>query len=167
MGKRGPAKTPTNILKARDSGLVTQRGDEPQPPTGDVDCPGWVDPLAVAYWDYYYPICKDMNVLTLADMPAFQLMCVHLSNAQRFQERLYECLDPEKGGSPGADVTKTGSGYRAPNPLIAMIRNESGMALKYMARFGLTPADRANVRVSETGGKDKSKGRFFDNGGRN
>lgn len=53
MGKRGPAPTPTNILKLRGSTLVTERRlrSEVKGPTGNPECPDWLDEDAKAMWE--------------------------------------------------------------------------------------------------------------------
>ena len=42
MGKRGPGKTPTAILKLRGSGLVPSRKGEPKPKKERPRCPLWI-----------------------------------------------------------------------------------------------------------------------------
>jgi P27 family predicted phage terminase small subunit len=79
MGRRGPAPTPTNILKLRGSTLVTKRREESEarPPREVPDPPDWLatDPDAKAAWDHLVPLLEAIGILTKLDANSLSRYC--------------------------------------------------------------------------------------------
>jgi phage terminase small subunit len=69
MGRRGPAPTPTPLLKLRGSTLITKKREraEVKGPEGRPDCPDWLKDDARAAWDYLVPQLETMGILTRID----------------------------------------------------------------------------------------------------
>ncbi len=69
MGRRGPAPTPTNLLRLRGSPLATKRRDrtEPKPDPTRPRCPSWLDEEAKAAWRQLVPHLDAMRVMTRID----------------------------------------------------------------------------------------------------
>ena len=51
MGKRGPPRTPTSVLKLRGSWRGNVRGDEPEPKHDRPQFPEWLSAEERAAWD--------------------------------------------------------------------------------------------------------------------
>ena len=80
MGRRGPAPTPTRILKIRGSTLVTRKREagEVQGPSGIPDRPDWLDVDSLVTWDSLVPLLIQMGVLTRVDGKALTVRCKSL-----------------------------------------------------------------------------------------
>jgi P27 family predicted phage terminase small subunit len=75
MGRRGPAPTPTAILRLRGSPLAKRNRHEPKGPPGKPRCPEWLDDDAKAAWRHLIPQLDLMGVLTRIDGNALARYC--------------------------------------------------------------------------------------------
>ena len=77
MARRGPAPTPTPVLKLRGSTLATKRREqlEAKGPAGVPDCPDWLDEQTRQVWDQLVPLLEGMGVLTRVDGNALSRYC--------------------------------------------------------------------------------------------
>src|SRR5262252_2765357 len=48
---------------------------EPVPPAGELVMPAWLSARARTVWGQLAPVCTGMGTLTVADLPAFALLC--------------------------------------------------------------------------------------------
>jgi len=142
MGRRGPPKTPTELLRLSGSWRANSRPGEPTPPAGRPDAPEWLSPRALEYWHGLVPVLEEMNLLSEADGDALALYVQSLA-------RLAECEEI---------VTREGLTYTqlAEDGSIRMIRArpEQRMAKELYTtvsrlgqQFGLSPASRAHLDV--------------------
>ncbi len=92
MGRRGPAPTPTNILKLRGSTLVTERRlrSEVKGPIGHPDCPAWLDEDARAMWDKLIPQLSAMGILSRIDGNALARYCRFWSRWKKAEDFITE-----------------------------------------------------------------------------
>ncbi|MCK6483035.1 MAG: phage terminase small subunit P27 family [Phycisphaerae bacterium] len=163
MGRRGPAPTPTPILKLRGSTLVTQRREarEVRGPSGLPDCPEWLaaDAEARAAWDQLVPLLETMGVLTRIDGHALARYCRLWSRwrkAEAFLDKHGE-MYPIKDDSG----TKTKCFIQWPQVSIALKLAQQLTRLE--AEFGMTPSARARIQLQRgEGATSSAKSRFFE-----
>ena len=131
MGKRGPKPDPV---------AVDKHGNDIAPPLGDVDPPSYLDPDAVAVWHRLAPSLAERGVLTAWDVDTFAVFVsavVHHSRAVRaVNER-------------GVLVKQRSSQVK--NPALQIARDSAATIASFAAKFGLTPADRAKLRLETAG----------------
>ena len=161
MGKRGPAKTPTPILKARGSWLAATRNGEPQPDNGEPPCPEWLAAAALDAWQYLAPKLEAMGVLTRIDGNALSRYCELWGRWQKAADFLREHGDVY----PAKDAEGRVTGFEQ-WPQVNIVAKLGGELHRLEQQFGLTPASRAGLSISANHGKDKDKGRarFFSAG---
>lgn len=139
MGKRGPAKTPTNLAVVRGETRPSRvNHNEPTPPTTLPEPPEYLDLDALGVWRRLAPSLHTRGVLTAWDVDAFAAFCT----AVVMHRRAVELVNRE-----GA-VIRNGS-VRAKHPGMQVIRDQAAMMVTLGGRFGLTPADRANIRLDD------------------
>ena len=143
MGRRGPTGRPAH-LKALD-GCREDRinRDEPTPAAGAVVCPVDLPEDARSVWERLAPDLIDKRVMTAWDVDTFAVFC----RATAMHNRA--AIEVESGplmvdGSHGGRVVN--SAIRAQQMYADMMRT-SGQ------RFGLTPGDRAALKVDDDGGR--------------
>ena len=149
MGSRGPASTPTSILKIRGSRLAREREKqgEPQPDRGIPTRPHSVVKESRAVWTAVTKMLDDMAVLTRVDggqLERYCLMFVQWRQIQRIIQR-FSGTDDMLIGSLRNDETRS------------IVRNSWAEAHKLDAglkqiemQFGLTPAARARLSCLST-----------------
>ena len=141
MGKRGPAPTPTEILRLHGSRLVEQRTGEPQPPAGSPPCPEWMNATARLIWDQVIENLASMGVLKKTDGNAIARYCmlfVEWCDCSHFIQ--------EKGYSREI-VTEKGGVYDQQYPEVNIRNRLNTDLLRLEQQFGLTPAARASIQV--------------------
>lgn len=165
MGTRGPAATPTSILKIRGSRLAREREKqgEPQPDRGVPTRPHSVVKESRAVWTAVTKMLNDMQVLTVIDggqLERYCLMFVQWRQIQRVVSR-FGSTDDMLIASLRNDETRS------------ILRNlwaeyhRLNQALKQTEmQFGLTPAARARLTCMVAGESEKVQGdeladRFF------
>jgi P27 family predicted phage terminase small subunit len=165
MGQRGPAPTPTPILKLRSSTLVTQkRADaEVKGPTGRPKCLKWLDPAAKAVWKQLIPQLETMGILSTVDRNALARYCqlwARWKKAELFIQQHGEAypLKDENGKIK----------YLQPFPQVSIAHKLAALLTRLEHEFGMTPSARARLYAPDaalrnTANADKS--RFFNNAG--
>ena len=156
MGGKGPAPTPTNILKARGSWKVNERKDEPEYETVKPKMPAWLDKEAKKEWRQIAPQLANARVLTKVDCIALARYCQLVSRWKQAEIFLIE------HGMTYVDKFKS----THPFPQIKISKDCADQLLRMEHEFGLTPSARTRIKAApETkekpkGGKDKA--RFFN-----
>lgn len=148
MGKRGPAKTPTNILRMRGSWLADTRKAEPQARQGVPSCPAFLagDDLAEQVWSDACNELAVMGILSTADGVTLGAYCEVVAEYQRLAKRSREVL------ADGGDI---------PKQLIDVKNKARADLLRYAAHFGLTPSARASIDLgNKSGGGDEDEKNF-------
>jgi phage terminase small subunit len=116
MGRRGPPRTPTALLKLRGSWRAKTRQDEPQPPPGLPVCPDWLNPEEAAEWQRLVALLAASDVVSVLDATELARYCRLLVKWRNYK-----------------DPTRPGAVRIAPT------------LAQLSAEFGLTPASRARV----------------------
>jgi len=149
VAKRGPAATPTDILKLRGSRRGDRRPNEPKPPKGQPRCPSRLTKEEKSVWKQLVAILREMNVLTVADGNALARYCVMWCEWWRCDAHLkkYGLSFPMKRiVGKGKDERTEVIGFQ-PFPELVQ-RNKLSVELRRLeAEFGLTPAARTRIQV--------------------
>lgn len=150
MGKRGPAKKPTNLALLHGDRKDRVNTSEPHPSTLDVTSPGWLSDQARQVWEHIAPDLETKGVLTAWDTEAFACWCdavVRRRTAARNLREQGEVIEAPVFNKNG-DVT----GHRMTKSPWTLVLNEADAQVqRYGARFGLTPSDRADLHIGEAG----------------
>lgn len=164
MGRRGPAPTPTPILRLRGSKRVTKTRLEREVagPAGAPECPDWLDADARAAWDGLVPLLELMGVLSRADGHALARYCRLWSRwrkAEAFIDKHGE-MYPLKDDAGG---TKCFAQW----PQVAIANKLAQQLTRLEAEFGLTPAARSRIQLERPTAlrADHGKARYFDDVG--
>lgn len=151
MGARGPHPR-SNHLKALDGVREdTINRDEPIPGDGDIVCPADVRGEARRVWESLAPDLIDKRVLRAWDVEAFAAYC---RMAALFKEAAAEV---EAG-----PLMIPGSHHgTVQNPAIRVMQSALEGMIKMGGRFGLTPSDRAGLKISDDGGARSGAARLL------
>ena len=148
MGRRGPPKTPTPVLKARGSKLVKHRPDaaiQAETPA----CPAWLSVDARKVWQQVVPQLESRGVLTLIEQGVLARFCDLTARYRATAEYLNE---------HGPSVfDKDGNTQERPEMGRLLKLNEALGRLD--AKLGTTPADRG-AAMPVTHGKSKKASLF-------
>lgn len=165
----GRRPTPTALkLVTGNAGKRAINTSEPRPSTtkGPV-MPSYLSPKAKAAWKKLTKLLKDMGVLTAADGFALERLCdvyaeiLELRDEIAKNGRTYESirqLDDIADQQDGLDDNDSGLGLEQrlikPNPAVAMLADADRRFKSYLVEFGLTPAARTKIQVTNN---DKGK----------
>ena len=143
MGKRGFTPRPTHLRALEGVEESRLNRDEPIPSENAIVAPVGLEPAAQAIWDRLAPDMIGKRVLTCWDVDEF-------ANGCRIQAALNRALD----NIEGAPLTSDGSnGNTIMNPAIRVVTSLEATLRSIWSRFGLTPGDRAQLRVDHSGGQ--------------
>ena len=158
MGGRGSGRKPRSshlkMLEGAPPGRINY--DEPIPPEGVIVPPGELPEDAMEVWRRKAPNLIAMRVLTVCDVDAFAAYC----RAVALFNRAAEQVERE-----GASTERPYRGQVASPAFRAMVAAEK-MMTSIGARFGMTPADRASLKVEGNVGARGGPGRLLDGCGR-
>lgn len=149
MGKRGPAPKPTPLRVLHGDRKDRINTDEPQPAEADVLPPTWLDEAALEVWESYAGDLEDKGVLTAWDTETFANWCDAVVRRRRAAAALAE--EGEVIDLPVFDKNgeQTGS-RRGKNPWTLVLDSADAQVQRYGARFGMTPSDRAQLKIKPT-----------------
>lgn len=139
MGKRGPHPTPNHlkILNGVDEYRINR--DEPTPSESSVDNPpqySQLNDLARDVWDRLVPDMAAKRVLTAWDLDQLVIFCDAMA--------VYE----ENKALLGHDYVAQGAaGGKIKSPHWQIMRDCQSMMAQIGSRYGLTPGDRASLKV--------------------
>lgn len=142
MGKRGPAKEPTNLTVLKGG---KRPATEPVPAEGDVVPPAWLTrDDALAEWARLAPDLIAKKVLTFWDVQAFAEYCDAVATiAEAAAELAGQGHVVER---PVFDRNGKETGSRVvPNEWVQIQARALEVSARRAARFGLTPSDRTGV----------------------
>ena len=137
MAKRGPAPTPTDILKLRGSWRAEGRSAEPKPPKGAPRCPPGLPAEAKTVWRQIVTVLEGVKVLTKADGNALE----------RYSRMVVRWRAVEKYLEENGEIQVTDKGYRQQAPEVSIASNLDKALGRLEAEFGLTPAARTRIQV--------------------
>lgn len=142
MGRRGPAATPTRILKLRGSNKIYNRKHEPQPERTKPPCPKWLDDDARNCWRRLADKLDAAGILTVIDGNALARYC-HLWARWRRAEDFIK----EKGDMYPLKDADGSVRYWQPWPQLSIAHKLAQQLTRLEQEFGLTPASRPRISV--------------------
>ncbi len=158
MGKRGPAPTPTNLLRLRGSPLATKRREttEPKPDMTRPRCPSWLDEEAKLAWRQVVPQLDTMRVLARIDGNALARYCQLWSRWKKAE------LFVQKHGDTYPLKDESGRiKCLMQFPQVAIAHKLAGQLTRLEQEFGMTPSARARITVPVAPVRDSAKARYF------
>lgn len=152
MGRRGPAATPTNVLKARGSWRGKARdGYEPPTVEGDPERPSWLIGEAKKMWYALVEWLRGMGMLSITDVSSMVRYC------QYWEQWVEATRVIRKEGPKEVTVDKRGQVITVDRCEIAR-QIKLGKELERIEKqFGLTPASRAALANIARGKTEEQK----------
>ncbi|WUI00218.1 phage terminase small subunit P27 family [Spirillospora sp. NBC_00431] len=148
MGKRGPAKTPTQVAILHGYRKDRINHTEPRPAEIEIKAPAWLDASSRTVWRNLAPDLVRKGVLTGWDLEAFACWCDAVTRRRRAVKALRaegEIISVpvynKNGDQTGERLTR--------NPWLLVMRDADAQVQRIGARFGLTPSDRADLSIGE------------------
>lgn len=138
MGKRGPKRTPTAQLRIAGSGLVKDRGDDLEVPTERPDRPAWI--VGEADADIFDDLVERLEKLGLLNGIDAEALAV-LAHA------IHEFRELTKAIAIEGFTTETAEGTLKTHPNVNARQLAWARIKLGMAQFGLSPADRASLKI--------------------
>ena len=162
MGRRGPAPTPTTVLKLRGSTLVTRHREaaEVRAPVGRPDCPDWLDETAQAMWNHLIPLLEGMGVLTRIDGNALARYCSLWSRWRKMEAFIQDKgeMYPLRGDDGKVKCFQQWTQVSIAGKLALQLT-------RLEQEFGMTPSARARIQIAQAPEEQRSgKSRFFKAG---
>lgn len=142
MGKRGPTARPTHLKALEGVTECRLNRDEPIPGEDAIVSPVELEADAQAIWDRLAPDLISKRVLTAWDVDAFVAFCRSAALYHRASEQAARAPF-EVDGSHGGTVL---------NPIFRAVQLAAADMRSFGQRFGLTPGDRAQLKVNDNGG---------------
>lgn len=142
MGKRGPSGRPNHLKALAGDREDRLNRDEPVPELSDVRPPLELPEDAQAVWDRLAPDLVDKRVLTAWDVDAFSEFCRTVAVYNRAAAEVDALPLTAKGAAGGVTV----------QPAFRVMQAAAQMMRSTGQRFGLTPGDRAALKVSSNEG---------------
>jgi phage terminase small subunit len=105
-------------------------------------------------WAMFGELVGEMRVTNKSDTVAFRLMVSTYVDAEILRAQINELDGKVTYDCP----TASGAIMVRPHPLLALLDNADLKLVKLMARFGLTPSDRARVHDQGTGNGGRAPG---------
>jgi len=145
MGKRGPKKTPTNILKLRGSRRAEDRPkNQPKPKQGMPKPPDFLQGKALEEWYRKAQMLYEQGTLTLIDDTALGAYCL----AYGLMCEALELCQNKKTGKMNL-IAKTVNGNFVQYPALGIYRTALRDMMKFAAEFGMTPTGRTGINIPE------------------
>ena len=152
MGKRGPAPKPTSLRVLHGDREDRVNRNEPKPADVAIAPTQPLLPYAQEAWDRIAPDLIAKRVLTGWDCQAFTAYCVAAGTFREASEHL-QTYGLTARGAAGGEIK---------SPYWQIMRDSIDAMVKLGGRFGLTPADRAQLSIGGgDGDKDQGAGRLL------
>lgn len=135
MGKRGPTRLPTNVVKLRGKPGHTRPINEDEPKFDGEPLPSdkvLADPDALKMWKEKSPELIELGLLTFQDSTAFSTYCLLCAIRDRLWQKIHEC----------GEELAIAKGYMKAF-LATDVRCD-----RWSAKFGLSPSDRAGIKAT-------------------
>jgi P27 family predicted phage terminase small subunit len=138
MGKRGPAKMPTNVATLRGVRSDRINHNEPTPLAGSPEPPEDMAPAVREVWDYTVAQLRAMKLATPADRDSLVCYCEAVVTHRKASAAL---------ARTGILVPSAKGNVPIRNPLLVVQRDAATLIRVYAREFGLTPSARADISM--------------------
>jgi P27 family predicted phage terminase small subunit len=153
MGKRGPKKIPTNILKLRGSQRANDRPkNEPKPKQGMPEPPKFLQGNALEEWYRKAQLLYEQGTLTLIDDMALGAYCL----AYGLMCEALELCRNTKTGKMNL-IAKTVNGNYVQYPALGIYRTALKDMIRFAADLGMTPSGRTGINVAVVSNKKQTQ----------
>jgi P27 family predicted phage terminase small subunit len=144
MGKRGPARKPTQLAILHGDQPCRVNMNTPQPNDAPLEPPDGMSDAAREIWDYTVAQLNGMHIATAADRDVLASYC----EAIVIQQDAAESIRRDGLLVPGA------KGGLVKNPAVAMHHGYTALIRVLAREFGLTPSARSEITAngSNSGG---------------
>ena len=154
MGKRGPAKEPTQIKKAKGNpGGRPLPENEPMPRSGAPTPPKELSAEALEEWRSVVPALDEIGMLSRVDAASLSAYCAAVGTFRRA-----EAVIAEHG-----EVITTPNGCAQTSPWVSIRKNAIDVIKVFSREYGLTPSARSSMSLP-TKKKDSSDDDFVFGG---
>lgn len=141
MGKRGPAKTPTEVAVVRGETRPSRVNlDAPSPPPTRPEPPEYLDLEALGVWARLAPTLETRGILTVWDVDAFAAYCTAVVHHRRAVQLV----------NRAGIVVGRAAATQHKHPALQVVRDQAALIVTLGGRFGLNPSDRAGLRSPES-----------------
>jgi P27 family predicted phage terminase small subunit len=149
-GKRGRPKEPTSLkVLMGNPGNRPINHDEPKPKPLMPYKPKFLKGEALKEWKRISTKLYDLGLLTEIDSAALAAYCQCYKRWMETEEFL-EKYGHDKDGNFNGFMTKTASGYLQQLPQVSIAQTYAKLMSVYLAKFGLSPADRVGLAASKS-----------------
>lgn len=172
MGKRGPKKTPTAILKLRGSWRGDKRPDQEPMAVHKPICPSFLDKHAKAFWRKNLPVLIENGLMAEIYVPKFMALCAAYGSWRVAYDAIqksgglpfYKIPDKVQTVTKGDTVTVTREpGKMVDHPAGRSEEKKWEQFCRALSSFGCDPAAHAGIEIKGTKPKEGTgKDRFFD-----
>ena len=154
----GRHKEPTELLKLKGSWRAKQRGDEPKPEKGLPNVPEGLSENALKVWDEVAPLLKNMNVLTVSDGIALEILCETYVRWRDAEDKV------RKHGTVFPIRNEDGSvRYLQQSPFVGQANQAAKLLQGLLREFGMSPSARASLQVDVNGIDEPNLMKFLRN----
>jgi P27 family predicted phage terminase small subunit len=151
VGSGGANRRPTHLKALEGVREDRLNRDEPTPGEGMIIPPVDLSPAAMDIWNRLSPDLIAKRVLTSWDVDEF-------ANGCRVQALLNDALDVAEAS---AMVSEGSNKNLVLNPAIRAVTALESTLRSIWSRFGLTPGDRAALKVNDDGGANSGSARLI------
>lgn len=142
MGKRGPAKTPSNLVQLRGNpGHRPITTNEPKfdQPEAVPEPPAFLDRYAKAEWKRIAPVLHKVGLLTAPDIMPLAAYCANYSMF----------VQAEKGKRTRGKLVLDFGNYECQIPEIGIATTAMKNMVAIAKEFGMTPSSRTSVHIDK------------------
>jgi P27 family predicted phage terminase small subunit len=146
MGRRGPAPKPTALRVLHGDRKDRINTGEPHPDEGEITPPDWLSNEALEVWETLADELTAKGVLTAWDVEAYANWCDAVARRRKAAEHVAQegAVVEHPVYNKNGDVTGTRMGK---NAWLLALDAADAQVQRYGARFGLTPSDRAQLKI--------------------
>ena len=142
-----------NAIKKRQGTYRQDRDGDLDVPEGVPGPPGFLDPVALSFWDDVIELARTAGTLTEADQLAAAMLCVALAEFKdadiiaRTEGTVVKATRTKKDGT-----IVEGGAYQ--HPAVGVRTNAWKKVVAMLREFGLTPSARSGMKMAP-GGKEE------------